>query len=164
MPDRTHLTAIGPETTGHAATGPAASGPAASGPAAADTGPETAGPAVATGHAPGGDERTPHAWIAPTVATVVTLPLTFVASIGVAFSPMACDPCSAARSAEFSADFVTASLTFLIGLVLPLGLLVTSWALPWRRRHTARRHTTAALAPVSVVLLCLLFLGLIDWP
>ncbi|WP_406055000.1 hypothetical protein OG462_05545 [Streptomyces sp. NBC_01077] len=119
---------------------------------------------VATGPGPTGDDPAPSAWIAPTVATVLTLPLAFVAFICVALSPMACDPCSGARSAEFSADYMPAFWTFLVGLVLPLGLLVTSWALPWRRRHTVRRCTIAALAPVSVVLLSLLFLGLVDWP
>ncbi|MFE5655427.1 hypothetical protein ACFQ9H_04365 [Streptomyces sp. NPDC056517] len=166
MPHRTLPVATGPETTGHVATGPETTGLVATGPET--TGPETTGREhigpEPTGPAPDGDEHTPHAWIAPLVATVLTLPLAFVAFIGVALSPMACDPCSGPRSAEFSADFVPAFWTFLVGLVLPLGLLVTSWALPRRRRHTARRLTTAALAPLSVVLLYLLFLGLVDWP
>ncbi|MEU3692771.1 hypothetical protein [Streptomyces narbonensis] len=113
---------------------------------------------------PATDDRAPHAWIAPTVATVVTLPLAFLAFVFVALSPMACDSCSGARSAEFSADFIPAFWTFLIGLLLPLGLLVTSWVLPWHRRNTVRRRKAALLAPTAVVLLYLLFLALVDWP
>ncbi|MFE5941432.1 hypothetical protein [Streptomyces sp. NPDC056480] len=159
MPHRTP-----PASDAHVATGRPATGPESAGRPA--TGPETTGLEHTDPEpdAPVGDEHTPHAWIAPTVATVLTLPLAFVAFIGVALSPMACNPCSGARSAEFSADFVPAFWTFLVGLVLALALLVTSWALPRRRRHTVRRLTAAALAPVSVLLFSLLFLGLVDWP
>lgn len=110
------------------------------------------------------DDRAPRAWIAPAVATVVTLPIAFVAFVFVALSPMACDSCSGARSSAFSASFMPAFWTFAIGLLLPLGLLVTSWVLPWRHRNTVRRRKAAALAPTAVVLLYLLFLALVDWP
>ncbi|MDV5143577.1 hypothetical protein R1T08_04555 [Streptomyces sp. SBC-4] len=114
--------------------------------------------------APAADDRAPRAWIAPAVATAVTLPLAFLAFVFVALSPMACGNCSGARRAAFSATFMTAFWTFAIGLLLPLGLLVTSWVLPWRQRHTARRRKVAALAPTAVVVLYLLFLALVDWP
>ncbi|MFE1551667.1 hypothetical protein [Streptomyces sp. NPDC058718] len=113
---------------------------------------------------PAADERAPHAWIAPAASTVVTLPLAFLAFVFVALSPMACDSCSSAESAAFNDAFVPAFWTFAIGLLLPLGLLVTSWALPWRHRHTARRRKAAALAPAAVVLLYLLFLALVARP
>ncbi|MEW1655920.1 hypothetical protein [Streptomyces sp. NPDC093707] len=45
-------------------------------------------------------------------------------------------------------------------LVVPVALLVVSWVLPRRRRHTALRLTFAVLAPLSLVGLYALFVSL----
>ncbi|MFE1774266.1 hypothetical protein [Streptomyces sp. NPDC059008] len=43
------------------------------------------------------------------------------------------------------------------GLVVPAALLLVSWLLPWRRRHNTLRLATAALAPLSLGALYVLF-------
>ncbi|MEU7069871.1 hypothetical protein AB0B30_05120 [Streptomyces narbonensis] len=110
---------------------------------------------------PAADSRAPHAWIAPTASTVVTLPLVCLAFLSVVLDPLSCDDCSGANTVAYRDAYLPAFWTFLIGLLLPLGLLVASWALPPSRRHTARRRTVALLAPTAVVLLYLLFLLLV---
>ncbi|MFF8835463.1 hypothetical protein [Streptomyces sp. NPDC015130] len=111
---------------------------------------------------PTADDRAPLAWIAPTAATVVTLPLTCLAFLSVVLDPLSCDACAGANTAAYRAAYLPAFWTFIVGLPLPLGLLVTSWALPRSRRHTSRRRTVALLAPTALVLLYLLFRLLAD--
>lgn len=117
------------------------------------------------GHAqaldPHADRR---AWVAPLLSTLVTLPGALVALAYTMLAPMACDSCSDADSARFDTSFHPAFHGFLIGLVVPLGLLLASWGLPWQQRNAARRLVLAPLAPGAVVLLAVLFTALVDWP
>ncbi|GAA3153940.1 hypothetical protein GCM10010449_84300 [Streptomyces rectiviolaceus] len=77
---------------------------------------------------------------------------------------MACDSCTTSEADRFNPSFDTAFTVFLFGLTVPAGLLLAAWALPWQKRHAARRALLAVLAPVSVLALYLLFAGLVDWP
>ncbi|MEV0414050.1 hypothetical protein AB0I68_25360 [Streptomyces sp. NPDC050448] len=108
--------------------------------------------------------RDKRAFVAPLVSTLLTLPTALVAFFAVGLSPMACDSCEAAASDRFDASFDIAFPVFTIGLLLVLALLVTSWALPWQRRNSARRVMFAVLAPTAVVLDYTVFAGIVDWP
>ncbi|MFI6285912.1 hypothetical protein ACIBCM_14330 [Streptomyces sp. NPDC051018] len=100
-----------------------------------------------------GDTRDTGAWFPALVSTLITLPLAFVAFIGVAFSPMMCNTCTRAEHAQLW----TAMRLFLGGLLIPLGLLITSWALPWQERNVVRRRVVSLLAPAAVVALYVVF-------
>ncbi|WP_062010324.1 hypothetical protein [Streptomyces hygroscopicus] len=102
--------------------------------------------------------------MAPLLATVVTLPLTFFLTIGVMLSPMECDPCTGATLSRFTHSFNIAWRVYIYGLVVPAGMLLTAWALPRRRRHTPLRTTLAALTPCSVVFLYLVFSSILESP
>ncbi len=104
------------------------------------------------------------AWIAPLLATLVTVPGALLALGFTMITPMACDECDTAQGDRFDASYYPAFWGFLIGLVLPLGLLLASWCLPWRRRHTARRVVLAVLAPATLLVLVAVFAALVDWP
>ncbi|MGK5630324.1 hypothetical protein [Streptomyces sp. URMC 123] len=110
------------------------------------------------------DPRARGAWIAPLLATLVTLPIAFFLTTGAMLAPMGCDPCNGADSARFSESFTVAFRVYLVGLLIPAAMLVTSWALPRRRRHTRARITLAALTPCALVLLYLLFMVMLDYP
>ncbi|MCX4628344.1 MULTISPECIES: hypothetical protein [unclassified Streptomyces] len=106
--------------------------------------------------------RDKRAFVAPLVSTLLTLPMALVALFFAGLSPMACDSCGEAASDRFDASFGIAFPVFGAGLLLVLVLLVTSWALPWQRRNSARRITFALLAPAAVVLDYIVFAGIID--
>ncbi|MFF0449676.1 hypothetical protein ACFYT4_25245 [Streptomyces sp. NPDC004609] len=99
------------------------------------------------------DTRDTGAWFPPLVSTLITLPLAYVALIGVAFSPMSCNTCTGAEHDRLW----TAMRLFLGGLLVPLGLLIASWVLPWRERNIVRRRTMSLLAPTAVGVLYVLF-------
>ncbi|WMX47207.1 hypothetical protein RGF97_23640 [Streptomyces roseicoloratus] len=130
------------------------------------TGPtEPTGLAQATGTPAEPDARTTGGgWVAPLVSTVITLPAGFLALINAMLSPMACDPCGPAESRRFTESFLPAFWVFAGGLVLSLAFLTTSWFLPRRVRHTARRMGFAAAAPLTVLVSVVIFNAMVDWP
>ncbi|WP_431042106.1 hypothetical protein ACQUSR_09435 [Streptomyces sp. P1-3] len=114
-------------------------------------------------------DYTPHsrhrgAWIAPLLSTLVTLPIAYLCSIGVGFAGMSCDVGTETEIDRCNADVPTATTVYLYGLLLPLGLLLASWFLPWRLRHRLRRSLLAVLAPCSLILAYMIFHSLVDWP
>ncbi|MGN5634930.1 hypothetical protein [Streptomyces sp. AC154] len=108
--------------------------------------------------------RDPGGWVAPLMSTVVTLPFAFYAMVWGMFSPMACDSCMEAEADRFEASFDIAFPVLVCGLVLALILLVVSWCLPRRPDRVAPRVLLALLAPVTVGLDLLLFVGILDTP
>lgn len=77
---------------------------------------------------------------------------------------MACDSCDGARAARFTDSFDTAWGVLCTGLVLSLAVLMASWAVPWQRRHDAKRVLLATGAPVVVGAASIAFTALVDWP
>ncbi|MFC4494601.1 hypothetical protein ACFPA8_10700 [Streptomyces ovatisporus] len=108
--------------------------------------------------------RAPRAWIAPLVATVLTLPAGFFALVFVMLSPMACDSCSEADQSRFDATFGPSFVIFLCGLAVSAVLLLLSWVLPWRQRYAERRVVLAVAAFFCLPFFSALFWGLVDWP
>ncbi|WP_030757854.1 MULTISPECIES: hypothetical protein [unclassified Streptomyces] len=108
--------------------------------------------------------RHPRAFLAPLVATLLTLPMAAVAFFFVGLSPMACDSCGDAASDRFDASYDVAFPAFGFGLLVVLAVLVAAWALPWQRRHAAARVWLAVVAPAAVVLDFVVFDGLVDRP
>ncbi|NGN68908.1 hypothetical protein G5C51_34070 [Streptomyces sp. A7024] len=103
-------------------------------------------------------------WVAPVISTLLTLPAMVIAWFAATFSVMACDSCGSAEAEAFESSYDIAYPVFMIGLLVPLGLLITSYALPWEPRNQEKRVLFALLAPLSVVLLYLGFAGIVDWP
>ncbi|WP_405780336.1 hypothetical protein [Streptomyces sp. NBC_00859] len=110
------------------------------------------------------DTRAERAWVAPLISTLITVPCGVFALGMVGLSPMACDSCSDAELKRFDPSYSTGLIVFLVGLLLPLGLLLASWSLPWQQRNNDRRLLLSLGAPVSLLLVFLLFRGLVDWP
>ncbi|MGW5847139.1 hypothetical protein ACWFQ8_04070 [Streptomyces sp. NPDC055254] len=108
--------------------------------------------------------RDPRAFVAPLLSTLLTLPLGAAALFFVGLSPMACDSCDGAASDRFDASYRVASTFFAIGLLVVGALLAACWALPRRRRDAGRRLGLALAAPAAVLLDCLVFHTLVDWP
>ncbi|MFG2138945.1 hypothetical protein [Streptomyces sp. NPDC048650] len=104
-----------------------------------------------------GAERDPNAWIAPLIATLLTVAAGSFAAVVAMFSPMVCDSCSAPELDRLETLF---SL-YVLSMLIPVVLLIVDWALPWRRRHSVTRIVVAALAPCSVVALVVLYIGLL---
>ncbi|MEV6328772.1 hypothetical protein [Streptomyces sp. NPDC051909] len=110
------------------------------------------------------EARVTGGWVAPLVSTLATLPLGFVALLYAGLSPMACDSCDEAEADRFDASFAVAFPTAMTGLLVALALLITSWALPRRARHVARRVGFALAAPLTVVITMIAFAALLDTP
>jgi len=110
------------------------------------------------------DTRTPGAWFAPLVSTVITSVVAYFAFAFAALSAMACDSCSDADEQRFDSSFGTGITVFQFGLLVPLGLLIASWALPWVEKNALSRLAMCFLAPLTVIPVYLLFQGLVDWP
>lgn len=108
--------------------------------------------------------RHPRAFVAPLVATLLTLPMAAVAFFFAGLSPMACDSCGTAASDRFDASYDVAFPVFGLGLLVVLVVLFAAWALPWQRRYAAARVWLAFVAPAAVVLDAVVFNGLVDWP
>ncbi|WP_069174531.1 hypothetical protein [Streptomyces griseus] len=110
------------------------------------------------------DPRSPHAWIAPLLSTLLTLPAAGTALFYGALSPMACDACNGAAADRFTDSFAVGWGVLRVGLLLSLVVLVASWALPWRRRRDPARVLLACAAPAVVLCAFVAFMGLVDWP
>ncbi|MEU1123952.1 hypothetical protein ABZ371_10350 [Streptomyces sp. NPDC005899] len=110
------------------------------------------------------DHRTPNAWAAPLLSTLLTLPMAGAALLYGGLSPMACDSCNGAEADRFTDSFDAGWAVLGIGLVLSLVVLVAAWAVPWRRRHTAKRVLLSSAAPGVVVVAVVAFMGIVDWP
>lgn len=108
--------------------------------------------------------RAPHAWVAPLLSTLVTLPAAGFALLYGGLSPMACDSCNGARAARFTDSFDAAWAVLCTGLVLSLIVLVASWAVPWQRSQDAKRVLLSTGAPVVVGVASIAFTALVDWP
>ncbi|MFF0076457.1 hypothetical protein [Streptomyces sp. NPDC005494] len=108
--------------------------------------------------------RAPHAWVAPLVSTLLTLPAAGLALLYGGLSPMACDSCNGPRADRFTDSWNTAWTVLSTGLVLSLIVLVASWAVPWQRRQNATRAFLAVAAPAVVVVSFIAFMALVDWP
>lgn len=108
--------------------------------------------------------RTPRAWMAPLVSTVLTLPLGLLALFIGALSPMACGSCMDAEEDRFQNSFETAWTVLTTGLLLSLTVLAVSWFLPYRQQQAATRVFLAVVAPALVCVTFVTFLGLVDWP
>ncbi|MFD5553912.1 hypothetical protein ACFWIA_08750 [Streptomyces sp. NPDC127068] len=113
---------------------------------------------------PAPHDRDRHAWIAPLVSTLVTVPAALVALFFVGMSQMACDSCEGAELDRFDRSFPPAFGLFRYGLLLPAALLLTAWLLPARRKHALARVLLALVAPFVVAVLGLTFVELVDWP
>ncbi|MFE6911773.1 hypothetical protein [Streptomyces erythrochromogenes] len=125
----------------------------------------TTTPAPAPAPAPdAGTGRHPRAFVAPLVSTLLTLPMAAVAFFFVGLAPMACDSCGGAVSDRFDDSYNLAFPVFGFGLVVVLVVLLSAWALPWRRGNAAARVWLAVIAPAAVVLDFIVFHGLVDWP
>lgn len=108
------------------------------------------------------DEPAPRALMAPALATALTLQVGFVLGWLVVLTPAVCGSCGGERLERFVASLKFAVVVCGLGLVVPVGLLVVSWALPRRRRYTAGRVTCAILAPLALVGLFVLYASLIE--
>lgn len=108
------------------------------------------------------DGRPRHTWIAPLIATVVTLPLAFFALVSSMLAPMACDSCSDADSDRFDASFGPAWTVSCTGLVLALAVLIASWLCV--RRRPAAAIVLAVTAPATAAVTWAAFMALVDWP
>lgn len=105
---------------------------------------------------PTDDDRDPKAIAPPAISTAVTLGVAFVLGWLVIITSTVCgSECHSDRNEP------TFSLIFKVccgyGLVVPAGLLLVCWLLPWRRRHSTLRLATAVLAPFSLGALYVLF-------
>jgi hypothetical protein len=110
------------------------------------------------------DPRSPYAWIAPLLSTLVTLPAEGAVLFYGALSPMACDSCNGATADRFTDSFEAGWVVLCVGLLLSLVVLAASWCLPWRQRRDPTRLLLASAAPVVVLCAFIAFMGLVDWP
>ncbi|WP_275463681.1 hypothetical protein [Streptomyces noursei] len=109
-------------------------------------------------------ERDLRVWVGPLVSGVVTVVAGFFALGVLGFSAMACDSCSSEKAHGFDASISTALMVLKVGYVVPAGLLVAAWGLPWERRNAGRRAMLALSAPLSVVALFVACMALVRWP
>ncbi|MEU6955000.1 DMT family transporter [Streptomyces sp. NPDC045714] len=111
-------------------------------------------------------DETPHAhaWIAPLVSSVVTVPSGLLALLYGALSPMECGSCNGAVADRFHDSWTTAWTVLWIGLILALIVLIATWAVPHQLRHAARRVGLALTAPTVVGVTFVAFMALVDWP
>ncbi|MFC9752589.1 hypothetical protein [Streptomyces sp. NPDC056921] len=99
-------------------------------------------------------------WIAPAIATVAAVILSYAALMVVLFAFMGSGDCDVHGGCSWGADATRAVMGTAISsipYVTPLGLIVT-WMLPWRSRWTAarRRATAFAFLPHAVIAASLL--------
>ncbi|MEV3931936.1 MULTISPECIES: hypothetical protein [unclassified Streptomyces] len=108
--------------------------------------------------------RAPHAWAAPLVSTLITLPAAGAALLYGGLSPMACDSCNGAQAERFTDSFNAGWAVLCTGLLLSLAVLLASWSLPWRQRQAATRALLSVAAPAVVFVSVIAFMALVDWP
>ncbi|MFI0219883.1 hypothetical protein [Streptomyces lydicus] len=101
------------------------------------------------------DARDPLAVIAPAISTAVVLVEALVIFWLIWLTPALCG--NSCDNDAYQSTFTLGLKLFGAGLAIPLGLLLLSWLLPWRRRHTASRAAAAILAPLSLGCLYILF-------
>ncbi|MFF8732588.1 hypothetical protein ACF073_39920 [Streptomyces sp. NPDC015171] len=105
----------------------------------------------------GKDERDPRAWVAPTVATALMVPLAPLALAFGGLSAMATDSCGPDHCpAALNTALACVYGLLYYGSVFSFGALLTAWLLPWRRRWSTARvwaAVAALLPPLSVVYL-----------
>jgi len=104
------------------------------------------------------------AWVAPLVATVLTVPGSFLAFAFGGLTPMACDSCNGAEAESFTRGFDTAYTVLQVGLAAAFVLLLVSWCLPWSERNVVPRWILALLAPGTVLFSVLVFASMVPWP
>ncbi|EST32184.1 hypothetical protein N566_20195 [Streptomycetaceae bacterium MP113-05] len=108
---------------------------------------------------------TSRAWVAPAIATAVSVPLTYICFIVIAIASMACPDCLDEQAARFHDSLDIAFSAYQWGLLVPLAMLGASWVLLGAgRRHAGLRLPLAAMAPFVIVLLCLGCLASLDTP
>ncbi|WP_329156586.1 hypothetical protein OHA63_15185 [Streptomyces anulatus] len=105
-----------------------------------------------------------HAWIAPLISSVVTVPSGLLALVYGALSPMECGSCNGAVADRFHNSYMTAWTVLCVGLVLALIVLIAAWAVPHQLRYAARRVGLALTAPTVVGVTFVAFMALVDWP
>ncbi|AEN10651.1 MULTISPECIES: hypothetical protein [unclassified Streptomyces] len=108
--------------------------------------------------------RVRHAWVAPLLSTLLTLPAAGFALLYGGLSPMACDSCDGAEADRFTESFDAAWSVLCTGLLLSMAVLLTSWVLPWRLRQAPRRLVLATAAPAVVAVAFVAFTALVDRP
>ncbi|WUS97599.1 hypothetical protein OHA46_13330 [Streptomyces sp. NBC_00708] len=101
-------------------------------------------------------------WIASLISTIVTLPLAFFTFVISVISSVACQACSAAENHHFAETFNPGSIVFRCGLVLAFVMTLASWVCT--RTRPAAAILLAVAAPATVVLACMLFSAIVDWP
>lgn len=104
-------------------------------------------PYGAEARGPTDDDRDPLAFAAPAISTAVLLVEGLVLGWLVVMASALCG-----NSCHDNHNEPTFSLILKVcgcGLVVPVGLLLISWLLPWRRRHNESRLAAAILAPLS---------------
>lgn len=105
---------------------------------------------------PADPERDRHAFVAPMIASVLAAPVIVVGGMFTMISPMATDSCTAHGCQALYRMLLLAPCL----LVLAAGALGASWAVPWRRRHRAKRIALAALAPLLALAAAMIYLHL----
>ncbi|MFE6700470.1 hypothetical protein [Streptomyces sp. NPDC057718] len=109
-------------------------------------------------------DEDPHAWIAPLISSVTTVPMGLAALLYGALSPMECDSCNGEVAERFHESWMTGWTVLWVGLLIALAVLIASWAVPHQLRHAARRFVLALAAPATVVVTFVAFMALVDWP
>ncbi|WP_244420080.1 hypothetical protein [Streptomyces hygroscopicus] len=95
------------------------------------------------------------AFAAPAISTAVLLVEGLVVGWLVAMTSALCG--SACQDDHNEPTFSLILTVCGCGLVVPVGLLLMSWLLPWRRRHKESRWAAAILAPLSLGALYVVF-------
>jgi hypothetical protein len=102
------------------------------------------------------DSPAPLAPIAPAIATAVTLLEAVIIGCLIYATPALCG--NSCNNDAYRTHYASALRLAAGALVIPVGLLVTSWALPWRRRFNGARFSAAFMTPVSLGVLYFLFI------
>ena len=121
---------------------------------------QTSHPAYRPVRLPGPD-RDRFAWIAPTIATVLLLVLAPPALLFGGLSVMATDSCgpdNCSQELETSLLMIWGTLHF--GGFVTHAAVITSWALPWKRRYSTPRAWMAMLSLLPPLLVLLLVFNL----
>ncbi|GAA2962897.1 MULTISPECIES: hypothetical protein [Streptomyces] len=108
--------------------------------------------------------RVRHAWVAPLLSTLLTLPAAGFALLYGGLSPMACDSCDGAEADRFTESFDAAWAVLCAGLLLSMAVLLASWVLPWRQRHVPTRALLSVAAPGTVLVAFIAFMTVVDRP
>ncbi|GAO13044.1 hypothetical protein TPA0598_18_00030 [Streptomyces lydicamycinicus] len=93
--------------------------------------------------------------IAPAIATTVVFVEGLVTGWLVWLTPALCG--NSCDNDHYQANFSFGLTVGACGLIVPAGLLLISWVLPWRRRHNGSRVAAAVLALVPLTVLYVLF-------